>query len=83
MVFCCMNLSHYEKYCKNVGLCNFHKAIEIRSLVKINLQYRHFLIYNVNVGTSKNTSKKQKPLKSRLLSSTKGGGMIGWNSILR
>ena len=38
MVFCCMKLSPYEKYCKNVELCNFHKAIEIRSLVKVNWQ---------------------------------------------
>ena len=34
--------------------------------------YRHSSIYPVNVGTHKKTRSKQKPRKSRLLSSTKG-----------
>ena len=34
--------------------------------------YRHSSIYAVNVGTQKKKMQKQKPCKSRLLSSTKG-----------
>ena len=47
--------------------------LQIRSCVKLNLyKYRHSLIYAVNVGTHKKKHGKQKPRKSRLLSSTKG-----------
>ena len=57
----------YAMFYKLLGVLLIFKGQKISKA-----NYWHFSIYPVNVGTHKKTRGKQKPRKSRLLSSTKG-----------